>query len=755
MHGRYEVADLLKLRESPLVTKPKSLPPVEEWMGCDLSFYHTLSTANEKRNSAVEPKRPITTRGKFDEGAIQTDGFQKRPALLDAAARRSTTGTYRDLVLGAHFLTLTQDAGGIHLGPPRNSFASSNATRNRNGAHERTKTNEDSDARFNDRRTGNLGGPNGKFGAKGDAESDGSDRLRRRTDDDEHEARPRKDHDRPKWGTRDSQINGDKIDEPGSRNARDTKEKFSQPWVRREKTLDHDDSRRESPAWRRGQKDRDNERQDADPEWIDSVETPEPAKQHTHEDFLRWKESMTGKPAGDSKSTTVEDSQEKMVEANTGSHPRIVSDPIASGDKFFAKFEETKGNARPTKSRFASIFGPKEQPKAEMESPTSSLIPAPVPAELEQPGPPAESEKKVDADFAKLLAMLSKNEGSQAVKPRPPRSPVNIVELASARSPDITSNNAVPTQSTRTPASHTPQMSLDRLIETRSPGHHEQPALAKPGAQELLELLQRSNLQDRQEQRQPNYAPPEQRAVLPPPGLSAYQDRDRSGPALISTRRETPRSIFDDPAFLGYRGEAQQYRPQQVPARNDPGGIESLLAAMNKSYMPSNVPEPRAGQNPQVPPGLQRPPGLESRPPPGWSASAPQVQRQTSQHVLNYNLVPQQNLFSAQNQPGYGQQQHQPQRDAQRLPQRKATGDLQTYGNYPPPGFGPSPAYASLGSPDQYGPMRNEYAFSERLGSRERLERQPQLQNPYAPPYGNASGGRGNGGGVQLPPGFR
>lgn len=39
MRGRYEVADLIKLRDSPLSqTCPPSLPPKEEWMGYALIF---------------------------------------------------------------------------------------------------------------------------------------------------------------------------------------------------------------------------------------------------------------------------------------------------------------------------------------------------------------------------------------------------------------------------------------------------------------------------------------------------------------------------------------------------------------------------------------------------------------------------------------------------------------------------------------------------------------------------------------------
>lgn len=604
---------------------------------------------------------------------------------------------------------------------------------------------------------------------RGDGEN-GADRARRRIDEEESETRPRRDFDRAKWGNRDSQVDGERPDDSSSRAARDgtMREKYNQPWTRKEKPTEQEDGRRDNPAWRRSQREREFEKTDAEPEWVDSTETPEPARQHTHEDFLRWKESMTGKPTSENKAPVPEGQTEKIVESTGIVQPRITSDAIVSGDKFFAKFEENKGSARPTKSRFANIFGPKEPSKADSESPVSTLIPVAQPAELEQPVPTAEPDKKVDADFAKLLAMLGKNESSQAQpRARPPRSPVNIAELASARSPDLTTNSVAPTQITRTPiTTHTPQLSLDRLIESRSPAHYEQAPQAKPGAQELLELLQRSNLHDRPEPRQPSYVQQEQRHVAPPPGLSGFHDRDRPGPPLISTRRETSRSIFDDPAFAGFRAETHQHPPppnMPSPPEHD-RGLEGLLAFMQQGqqHYGQNVDHQRSAQNPQMPPGLQRPPGLDSRPPGGWSGNPPppppQAQRQSSHHIPPYSLGPQQNMFGNQTQNAYNQAQQRDQRVPP--PQRKPTSDLPGYTNYPPPGFGPSPNFMSPTSPDQYGGgMRNDgYGPPDRMTARDRLERQrppPPQQNQFAAMYAAAGNARNNGAGVQLPPGFR
>jgi hypothetical protein len=37
MSRRYNVDELLRLRASPLIHKPENLPPVEEWMGYNIS----------------------------------------------------------------------------------------------------------------------------------------------------------------------------------------------------------------------------------------------------------------------------------------------------------------------------------------------------------------------------------------------------------------------------------------------------------------------------------------------------------------------------------------------------------------------------------------------------------------------------------------------------------------------------------------------------------------------------------------------
>ncbi|KAK5084197.1 hypothetical protein LTR70_005365 [Exophiala xenobiotica] len=733
MRGRYEVEDLLKLRASPLVARPTSLPPKEEWMG------------------PADPRpRTATTKSRGDDAFNQVEGFQKRPSLLDAG-RRSTTDPER-----------------IHLGPPRNSFASSNAARTRNGTHERTTTNEDVDRKLTDRRSGAFEGFNGKFGARTNDEHSGTDRLRRRNDDSDLDARPRRDPDRPRWSNRDDE----RIDESGQRNGREgySRAKFDQPWSRGNKMVEVEG---DSPAWRRGQRDREFDRNDAEPEWVDSVDSAEPAKAHTHEDFREWMEMMKNKTTGDDKSAQIDPTQKEVaIFESAKPPPRVVSDSSASVDKFFARFEKDKSaegtavSTKPTKSRFASIFGSKDEPKQDAATPLSSLAlpPAPPPpAELEQTAPAADTTTKnaQEAAFAKLLDMLKTN---QSASPAPSqlqstRSPANIAELASTKSPDLRAAPSTHEQSTRTPvSSHTPNISLDRLLESRSPAHHtqnEQPSQPKAGPQDLLDLLRRSDLHERHPlQQQPGPTSQQiHRMPQPPPGLSSLHphDTERQNPQLINTRRDNPRSIFDDPAFSGYRNEPEfQHRN---PQPNDHDGLGGLFAAMNNRNYVSNTqqdPRPTTQALPNPPPGLQRPPGLDqgSRPLPGWPSSNQQQQQQQRpqpQHVAHAG--PQQPLY------GQGAYPHQQQAPRQ-MPQRKPTGEMPLPPGFAgmPPGFGPSPTYASPTSPDsamQFA-MRGGYGINER----ERMERERQ-QNAFAAMYGSSNANRGGNGGVQLPPGFR
>lgn len=502
---------------------------------------------------------------------------------------------------------------------------------------------------------------NGKSGSRDD-DMDGFERPRRRGhEEDEADTRPRRDHDRPRWGPRESQS--------------DT------PWAKRDKYVDSDE--RDGPAWRRTgrDKDRDFERADPEPEWVDSVETADSKTQHTQADFKEWMEQMKKKGAAETPSHSAQavpiDSSAKDLTSPAERPPaRVFSDSAASVDRFFAKFEEkqtaadTNVAAKPTKSRFASIFGSKEEPKpeAQITPPTTSVSATltalftnpsqPAAVELEQPPVAVEKDKKAnDEAFAKLIQMLSKNQAGSAPTPSQvpaSKTPVNISELAAVRSPESRSVGPAHAQANRTPVTHTPNLSIDRLIESRSPAQKPKSDNSnqhKATSQDLLDLLRRSKLQEEQPPTQYNYpVMQEQRMPHPPPGLGNYPNRDfdRQQP-LISTRREAPRSIYDDPVFGGYRGEPVYQQRSPPPDAHMQGGPGGLFAGMNdRAYPPSNRDEHRAPMPGMVnpPPGLQRPPpGLDGnarppQPPPGSGWPPTQQRAPMPQYGLDTQQPP-------------------------------------------------------------------------------------------------------------------
>lgn len=426
---------------------------------------------------------------------------------------------------------------------------------------------------------------------------------------------------------------------------------------------------------------------------------------------------------------------------------RVVSD--TSADKFFARFAERSASdatpaAKPTKSRFASLFGSKDEPKSDGPGPaiiSSESLPIPVPpsAELEQPpARAADHEKKAidQAAFNNVLAMLQRNSISPNTTSQATKTPVNIAELATSKTPTVDPAVAK-TQISRTPSQpHTPNLSLDRLLESRSPAQPNQQARSEQpnSAQQLLNLLQQKPAQPKPSSAQPplqhifpQYAEHRMPPQIPPGfGPPPSREQERPGPPLISTRREAPRSIFDDPAFAGYQ------REQEFPQRSPPpglGGMAGLFASVNdKSFAQNGQEESR--------PSLHRPPpGFENapRPPPGsgWPANPPR----------QYNGDGAQAPYG-QSRTAYPQPQSQP---AQPMPQRKPTGGVPPGFPNIPPGFGPSPTYAAPGSPESDRYARGGYGPNERGGERERVQ-QP-IQYPTRLPM--------NGAGVQVPPGFR
>lgn len=670
------------------------------------------------------------------------------------------------------------DPDRIVLGPPRRSFASSNArasgksqegseeiSRDRTSFHERSRNGDGADSRHHERRSTQ---PNGRYGNRQDSEDPETEGRR------EYERRP-------KWAGRDRQDQ-DLEDEqavedssrPGFRRDTHSKAKLSQSWFRKD-AGDDDDSRRDpekAPDWRRDRgRDRDWDRSakvEADPEWMDSAEPEDPFQVHTQEDFQRWKERM--KAGGATPLEKVESAITSPPAEEKPIKKAASEEPDDSMDKFFARFESKGTEQKPGatkahgKTRFASLFSPATEPNKQVE------IPPPMPA-VDRPSSAEASGSATDADqagFARILEMLqtrSANPTSQtqdAAKPRTPLYARGSESKAESEKAGNTLESILPMLAKPVPQHESEPRQLptplDRLPDSRSPTEQsthtrQQSSINKDEG--LLSLLRQASLAPK-----PQPPPPHQQSdmrgggmfgVPPDPNgrigtsrgqmIAPIQGQD----VMMMPRRETGRSIFDESPISMYPNE-QGPREQTVRRTTNgtqPGMAENDLVALLRGH----IPQQRQVQPPQppqgLPPGLQRlPPGLDSmpRPNPSWPPQQPQPQhhppRQPSLPPGLSNLprgMPVAPYGQLQQLPNPQSLQQQPQSQPQRPPpQRKYTAEPATTpggmpnlapGMYPPPGFmnaGPPPGFpGAMGNqPGRYGadPGPQQRAFMEMYG---------------------------------------
>ncbi|KIW87908.1 uncharacterized protein Z519_11493 [Cladophialophora bantiana CBS 173.52] len=750
MSGKYSVEDLLKLRASPLICKPPNLPPIEEWMGAQ----------------ELSGRRPIT-RGVKDEQPVQSEPFQKRPTLIDAHRRTAT------------------DPDRIVLGPPRRSFASSNARavgktqdlgedtgnhKDRSAFNDRSRNGDESEPRHHERRYTQT---NGRYSSRQEGE--------------DPETEGRRDYDRrPKWAGRDrneDQENDQTQDDSSRGFRRDTQSraKLSQSWFKKD-TGDAEDDK--TPDWRRDRgRDRDWDKDrpakvEAEPEWMDSTEPEEPFQARTQEDFQRWKERMK---AGSTASV------DKVETAATSPPPeekpakRVVStEPDDSMDKFFARFESkaTEQKAGPAKShgktRFASLFSPATEQNRQIDAPAQ-------PPSSERPSSAQATGSATDADqagFARILEMLqtrSNNptpQNQEALKPRTPlyaRSNEQKSE-PEAKPPTPTLYALLSGQLAGQPQ-QPEQIQLaapqERYTESKSP--IEQPTHTRQQSsitkdEVLLSLLRQASLAPK-----PQPPPPAGGGmfVLPPdPGNRAVQPR---GPVIspiqaqqdptIAQRREPRGPMFEESPVSMYQSEQV---PREQPGRRPTNGTQSLysedpLIAMLRGQAPPQRPM-QPPRPPQVlPPGLQRPPGLDqmTRQNPSWPPQQPQQPQPSRQPSLPPGLP---NLPRGMSGAPYGQPQQIPsqqalpqqQRPQQPQPQRKYTADSSGMPPNLPPGMYPPPGFMNAGPPPGFpGALANHPAsrFGGDPGAQQRA-----FMEMYGEVGGRGLGLRGGAGSSGMPP---
>ncbi|KAI9782865.1 MAG: hypothetical protein M1816_001685 [Peltula sp. TS41687] len=288
----YTSEDLLRLRDSPLVRKPKDLPPPEEWIGSP---------------QPDRSQKPVISRAKTDGVPFQ-DRTNTRPSLFET---RHITRTS----------TLPDD---IVLGPPKTAFASATSlrtlTRNTDSSEAPVSSSNDDINPKNEK-------PNYRDRPLKDKDKGGRERWR--TDDPDEKApkedsegwslvRPRKssipadgeearEH---RWGGgRQHRFQHGNVESGQDRNRDRDKDGLQRRGgmargrndYSRSKGYDgHGKEETDRPPgrerrdrdqggdWDRGRSNR-GERQ---PEWMDSKGRDEKPQSHTADDFLKWKERM-------------------------------------------------------------------------------------------------------------------------------------------------------------------------------------------------------------------------------------------------------------------------------------------------------------------------------------------------------------------------------------------------------------------------------------------------------------------------------
>lgn len=424
-------------------------------------------------------------------------------------------------------------------------------------------------------------------------------------------------------------------------------------------------------------------------------------------------------------------------------------EPDDSMDKFFAKFESKAPEQKSStvkihgKTRFASLFGP----QVEQNKPTEAAPPMPS---TERPSSAQLSGSTVDADqagFARILEMLQtrgSNPIPQSQEPAKPRTPLY------ARGND----------SKVEPEARPPSQNLISLLTGQSSPQHQESAQYHPRAHQekyagatspielpthtrqqssinkdevLLNLLRQANLAPKP---QP-LPPPQQSERGRPGGFGMFVDPEAraqpprnqmispgEGPdPMMIQRRETGRLMFDDSPGSMFQNEPREQltrRPTNGPPPGYADDPTMMHRGQNPQQRPMQPPQPPQG----LPPGFQRPPGLDQLPRPpnsSWPPQQPQPQQQPPrQPPLPPGLS---NLPRGMLGPPFGQPQQAPsmqnpypqQHRSQPPPQppplpRKYTGESSSTPGMPnlPPGMYPPPGFINAGPPPGFpGSMAN------------------------------------------------
>ncbi|KAF3384644.1 hypothetical protein F1880_002435 [Penicillium rolfsii] len=653
MARRYEIDELLWLRSSPLVAKPPGLPPIEEWMP------QPDPTTQNKQRPSRDPNNPSETT------------TNRRPSFFEA--RHISRGSNsEDIILGPPKTAFASSRiGGVGKGSfdlVDRSVRPGDSDEKSDRFNFRDKFFKDKDApeRESERRDGKPAGLNGRRGEREDWNAGRT--PRRGLGADEQDRKPRRNGEFDRWENRENARDSNNDRAIRDRDGRPTPKKDVQPgrakfegsWFRDEGTqeggdADEDKSQLRNREWRRDRHGADRDwtrgaKLEQEPEWLDSNDRDEPRRAHTQEDFERWKERMKAGSGAGQQAPAPEENRESPTEHNMAprqpeshvtdgeifSHSGTHFMPDASMERFFGMLGDTKPHvpevsspmvaeqtpkkdplgagmsAKPGKSsRFAGLFSPPppESPAKEPEPQGSSM------AMLFGGGSPANPHDADQEGFQRILKMLGgggnrSNNGTphQGEPPQHARPPLMAHPEQQPRAANNMSSprDSLPHPEYMSPLEHPIAQAASKDPQSREREH-------------LLRLMQQvrggppSGLPPQQSPPNVGVAPPPglmpEMMPRPPPGLGAQKTPTfLDDPAIANMQRpdseQLRRRAPNGPPPMGYFDEVP-FPPQGVQGPMTPGGSRPIQG-LNQPSLP-----------------LQRPPGLEHMPPPGWAGQHP------------------------------------------------------------------------------------------------------------------------------------
>ncbi|PYH97548.1 hypothetical protein BO71DRAFT_447896 [Aspergillus ellipticus CBS 707.79] len=680
MARRYQIDELLWLRSSPLATKPTTLPAVEEWMGPipDPTTQRKTTNPRDPNNpTETTPRRPslFETRH-ISRGSTSEDIILGPPKTAFASASRIPGKGSIDATDRSSKPTDPDDLKNDRFNLREKFFK------------ERESGDRDFDRR--DGKLGTFNNNNNNNNRRGDREDWNNGRPRRTFGQEEQDRKPRRNGEFDRWENRDQRDpnpeRGTKDKETRvflRKDGTPGRARHEGSWFRDENTHEAPEPEEEKTPirnreWRRDRHGADRDwtrgaKLEQEPEWLDSNDKDEPRRVHTQEDFERWKERMK---AGSAQPPAEE--REAPVEAPAPPPPKAEPRPTDgeifsstgtpfTSDSAMERFFGLLGDSKPPPPPVQEVIAPVAEPTVKKEPLPGVLpgalqgaLPGALPGKLGKssrfaglfsppPGSPAKDSDyylpetkqspamhpagtpEVSADqegFQRILQMLgggggrSRN-GTPHNDPMPTHRPPSLVQAEQNRSAVSSPAREQMKRQEYFPMQETP-------VRNAGPVFKEHPYPVEPQAQarereHLLRLMQQVRVIPATNQAPGGLSqPPSAGPGGPAPGLFNMPPEMMSPPPGIGAGQKGP-NFLDDPAIANMqRPDVDHLRRR--PANGPPMGyFEEMPFPQGQLPMtPGGSRAPQGQPHPAM--GMQRPPGFEHLPPPGWTG--PQIPSQ-------------------------------------------------------------------------------------------------------------------------------